>query len=105
MPVAVIIIARLLIEHRTDEHDLALGLRGDGARRDGNGLALADERQVCRTYRELHTGAPEIGDHEQLGFELVASHRDPQFDLAFDDTAGYRRANFLTSQRRLWLVG
>src|SRR5262249_39744161 len=56
--------ARLLVQKRTDKHDIAVRLLLDSARRDRNRLAFLDDGQIGRTDREVDPNPLEIHDHE-----------------------------------------
>ncbi len=94
----------VLVEHRTDEHDLADRAIGEAMRGDGDRLPLADQGKVGRAHREIDPDPIEIGDDEELGLEVVAPDRGAEVDLAIDHPSGDRRADFLPAQRGFRLL-
>src|SRR6266849_6550141 len=96
--------AAVLIEHRADEYDLALDACSDAAGRDRYRLSLLDQGQVGRANRQIDPDWIEIGDDEKLRFEVVASDRCAEVNLALHNAACKRRANFLAAHKGFRLV-
>ena len=43
-----------------------------------------DQRYIFRADRKLDPDTVKIGDYEQLGLKIVATHRHPEFNFALD---------------------
>ena len=97
--------AGLAIEQRTDEDDPSrdpLAACADGNR---DLLPFPDCRQVGRRNRKVDPHFGQIDHDEQFAFLALPADQRTEIDATFGDPAGDRRAQFLPSERRDWLIG
>src|SRR5262249_22097988 len=95
---------RILLQHRTDENNFALGIFVHAACRDCNRLSFTDCRKVSGTYREFDPALFEVHDHKKLGLKAVPPASSTELYLAFDDPTSNRRTNVVTAKRSFGLI-